>query len=42
MPADAQMMQSLMFFKNIAIVGGLLAIAAFGAGGWSLDAKRGA
>ena len=41
MPADAQMMQSLMFFKNIAIVGGLLAFAAFGAGAWSLDAKRG-
>lgn len=41
MPAEAQMMQSLMFFKNLAIVGGLLAIAAFGAGAFSLDAKRG-
>lgn len=42
MPADMQMMQSLMFFKNIAIVGGLLMVAAFGAGAWSLDGKRGA
>lgn len=42
MPAEAQMMQQLMFFKNLAIVGGLLAFAAFGAGGWSLDAKRAA
>jgi len=41
MPAEAQMMQSLMFYKNIAIVGGLLAIAAHGAGAFSLDAKRG-
>jgi putative oxidoreductase len=39
-PADQQMVQQLMFFKNIAIVGGLLAIAAFGAGAWSLDARR--
>jgi len=29
-----------MFFKNLAIVGGLLALAAHGAGAWSLDAKR--
>lgn len=41
-PAEQQMVQQLLFFKNIAVVGGLLAIAAFGAGGWSLDAKRGA
>jgi putative oxidoreductase len=41
MPAEAQMMQSLMFYKNLAIVGGLLAIAAHGAGAFSLDAKRG-
>jgi putative oxidoreductase len=39
-PADMQMVQQLMFFKNIAVVGGLLVLAAFGAGGWSLDAKR--
>ena len=35
------MMQQLMFFKNMAIVGGLLTLAASGAGAWSLDARRG-
>jgi putative oxidoreductase len=29
-----------MFFKNIAVVGGLFVLAAQGAGAWSLDAKR--
>ncbi len=37
-PAQVMTMQ-LLFNKNIAIVGGLLAFAAFGAGRWSLDAK---
>lgn len=41
MPADQQMMQSLMFWKNIAVVGGLLVIMAFGPGAISVDAKRG-
>jgi putative oxidoreductase len=40
MPAEQQMMQQLMFMKNIAIVGGLLAIFAYGAGSLSLDARR--
>jgi putative oxidoreductase len=40
MPAEQQMMQQLMFMKNVAVAGGLLAIFAFGAGAWSLDAKR--
>jgi putative oxidoreductase len=42
LPAEQQMMQQLMFMKNIAIVGGLLGLAAFGAGGWSVDARRSA
>lgn len=38
---EAQMMiQKMAFFKNIAIVGGLFAFAAFGAGAWSMDARR--
>jgi len=32
--------QQLMFFKNIAVVGGLLVLAAAGAGALSLDAKQ--
>lgn len=40
-PAEQVMMQQLMFFKNMGIVGGLLTLAAWGAGAWSLDAKRG-
>jgi putative oxidoreductase len=40
MPADQAMMQQLMFYKNIAVVGGLLVLAAHGAGAWSVDAKR--
>ena len=32
--------QQMMFFKNMAIVGGLLGFAAFGGGAWSVDAKR--
>jgi putative oxidoreductase len=39
-PADQAFVTQLLFFKNMAIVGGLLAIAANGAGGWSLDARR--
>ena len=33
--------QAQAFFKNIAVVGGLLTVAAWGAGAWSIDAKRG-
>lgn len=39
-PVDQVFVTQLLFFKNIAIVGGLLAIAANGAGAWSLDARR--
>ena len=41
-PTDQQLVQQLLFFKNIAVVGGLLSLAAWGAGAWSLDARRAA
>ena len=41
-PAEQAMAQQQAFFKNIAVVGGLLALTAWGAGGWSLDARRSA
>jgi putative oxidoreductase len=41
MPADKQMMQAMIFWKDLAIAGGLLAIVAFGAGAFSVDAQRG-
>lgn len=34
------MVQQIMFMKNLSIAGGLLALSALGAGGWSLDARR--
>jgi putative oxidoreductase len=39
-PAQAYV-QTLLFQKNLAIAGGLLALAGLGAGAWSLDARRG-
>ena len=39
-PAEMASVQKLLFNKNIAVVGGLLLLAAHGAGAWSLDAKR--
>ena len=41
MPADQQYIQQLMFLKNLAVVGGMLAVAALGAGPWSVDAVYG-
>lgn len=38
-PAEQVMMQQQAFFKNIAVVGGLLTIAAWGAGAWSVDGQ---
>lgn len=37
----ADQIQSLMFLKNLSIAGGLLILAAAGAGPWSLDKGRG-
>jgi putative oxidoreductase len=34
------MVQQLLFFKNIAVVGSLQTLAAWGPGVWSLDARR--
>jgi putative oxidoreductase len=39
-PAEQVMAQRGNFFKNMAISGGLLAFAAFGAGAFSLDGRR--
>lgn len=39
-PAAQAFMQQLLFFKNIAVVGGLLTVAAHGAGAWSVDARN--
>jgi putative oxidoreductase len=41
MPEAQVMMQKQAFNKNLGIVGGLLALAAFGAGRFSLDGRRG-
>ena len=38
-PADQVMVTQLLFFKNIGVVGGLLTLAAWGAGDWSMDAR---
>jgi putative oxidoreductase len=40
MPADQQMLQQLMFMKNLSVIGGLLVVFAFGAGTLSLDQRR--
>jgi putative oxidoreductase len=39
-PADQQMVQQLMFMKNIAVAGGLLLVFSLGAGPASLDSRR--
>lgn len=36
-PAEQAFVQQLLFFKNIAVIGGLLVLASAGAGKWSLD-----
>ncbi|WP_280155573.1 DoxX family protein [Piscinibacter sp. XHJ-5] len=39
-PEAQQMVQQLMFMKNLAIAGGMLLVAALGAGPLSVDARR--
>lgn len=39
MPEQAQVMQQIMFLKNLAIAGGLLMVAAYGPGAWSVDCR---
>jgi putative oxidoreductase len=39
-PEAQQAMQKQAFNKNIAVLGGLLVLTAFGAGRWSLDGRR--
>jgi putative oxidoreductase len=40
-PPARMNMEKLMFYKDLAIAGGLAAIAAWGAGAWSIDGARG-
>jgi putative oxidoreductase len=39
MPADQQMIQQIMFMKNLGLMGGMLYIMSFGSGPMSLDKK---
>ena len=42
LPADQQLIPQLLFLKNIAGVGGLLTLAAWGPGAWSMDERSAA
>ena len=39
LPAEQQMVQQLMFMKNLSVAGGMLVLSAFGAGAFSLDGR---
>lgn len=40
MPAEQQMVQQLLFMKNVAVAGGMFIVAALGAGPLSVDARQ--
>lgn len=40
LPSDQQLVQQLMFMKNVSVTGGLLMVFAFGPGRLSLDQRR--
>lgn len=42
LPPDQQLLQRLMFMKNVSVIGGLLMVFAFGPGRISLDQRRAA
>lgn len=42
LPPDQQLVQQLMFMKNVSVIGGLLMVFAFGPGRLSLDQRRAA
>lgn len=42
LPPEQVMNMKIHFYKNLAIAGGLLSFVVSGAGGWSVDARRGA
>lgn len=41
-PSDAAFIAQLLFFKNIAVMGGLLVLASTGAGSFSIDGRKAA
>jgi putative oxidoreductase len=40
LPADQQMIQQIMFMKNLAMMGGMLLVVAYGSGRYSLDGGK--
>ncbi|AVO48104.1 DoxX family protein [Melaminivora suipulveris] len=41
MPQEAQMLQKIIFDEHLAVIGGLLVLAAFGPGAYSVEGRRG-